>query len=813
MSLQQKRRLDFALVIGLVAAAAAALAWVQAKKSVAPEELMPADAVVYGRWAGIASQRDAYNKSALHDVIEQTSLGKFIGHVAECVQQAMGAPQVGPIRDILDEVWQHGAAVALSFATVPKVEPQLTIVLPGAAAKARVERLEKAVRELAEGKATSQVLEGRTVWSTGQADDELNWWIEGDHVVLTVGRGTVEATMARVAGKSPNLTSTDAYRAIQPDAKTKPLLQLAGDIRRATQLLVDSRAIDAETLGQLGFDGVNHLSYYVAFEGRALRSELRIDAPAPRRGVVKILLDQPRLTLADLPALPEETTGFSAIGLDITRTVYDVLELVKRMGGVTDQQIEQGFAQVDEALGLRLREDILLALGGKIVIVDTGGQAIPGVGAGIAVEIRDSAVMRKLAARIAQLLQEGAGIQLVEEKLGDTEMYGVELPPGLPFAIRPTWAVTDRWVVLGFTQEAVQAFAQCQTGVRATWKPDAKFTQSRGTIPTEGNWISWNDPRPTVEALLGYLPAIIEQIAQASGVQIDAALLPTAKDVNQYLFPGHAALVVDDRGLRWVGTSSVPVLSIGSPDSLTVGAVGVALLLPAVQQAREAARRAQDRNNLKQIALAMHNYHSTHDEFPTGTVDAPNLKPEERLSWQASILPFLEEGATYNTLDLKKPWDDPANKGRATSIPTYLNPQLTDVTDANGNAMTHYAGMAGLGADAPELAKGDKRAGIFGYNRKVGIRDITDGTANTIMAMDVVGKLGPWARGGSATIRSLTAEPYLNGPDGIGGNFAGGANFVFADGSVRFISQNIDPKVMRALATMAGGEVIGGDDF
>jgi prepilin-type processing-associated H-X9-DG protein len=283
--------------------------------------------------------------------------------------------------------------------------------------------------------------------------------------------------------------------------------------------------------------------------------------------------------------------------------------------------------------------------------------------------------------------------------------------------------------------------------------------------------------------------------------------------VNPHLFPGHAAMVVDDRGMRWVGKSAVPMLSIGSPDSITVGAVGVALLLPAVQQAREAARRTQDRNNLKQLGLAMHNFHDVYNAFPSGTVDAPDLKPDKRLSWLASILPFVEEAAAFQTLDLKKPWDDPTNKARAQQIATYLNPKLTETADANGNALTHYAGMAGVGEDAPDLEKNHPRAGIFGHNRKIGIRDITDGTANTIAVMDVSAKLGPWAAGGSPTIRALTKEPYINGPDGIGGNFKGGANFLFADGSVRFISDNVDPVVMRALATMAGGEAINADGF
>ena len=815
MSLKLKRRLDFALV-ALAVAIVGGLAWAHVQKSsVAPEELLPADAVVFARWSGIESQRDAYNQSALHDVIELTSVSKFISHLSERVQEALGAQQSGPVRDILDEVWRHGAVASLSFATGAKTEPMLTVVFPGAGVKTRAEKLNQAVRAMAGDKITTREQDGRTIILLGQGDDAVSVWVEGDHIVLTVGAGTADTILAVASGKRPNLTSSATYRALRTESKSQPMLEIWGDIERAIAMMVDHKVVGPDTLAKLGLDGIKNLSYSVVFEGRGLRSEFRMDAPAPRRGLVKILLDQPKLTLADLPALPEETSGFAAFGIDLTRTVYDVLDLIKRMGGLTDEQLEQGFAQADEALGMRVREDLLLNLGQKLVMFDAGAQAIPGVGAGFAIEIKDAAVMRRFAARIAQMIQEGSNGQfaVVEEKVGEAAVFSFDLPPEVPFPIHPTWSVTDRWVCIGLTKEAVHAFVQCQSGTRGRWKPDASFAVMRGNIPTEGNWLAWNDPRPTVETLLGMLPGLIDQLNQASGAGIDASLLPTAKQVNPHLFPGHAAMVVDDRGMRWVGKSAVPMLGVGSPDTITFGAVGVALLLPAVQQAREAARRTQDRNNLKQIGLAMHNHHDAFGMFPSATVDAPDLKPERRLSWQASILPFIEEAATFQSLDLKKPWDDPSNKGRSTPIASYLNPKLTDTVDANGNAMTHYAGMAGVGPDAPDLPKTDPRAGIFGHNRKVSVRDIRDGTSNTIAVMNVNGRLGPWAAGGSPTLRALTKEPYINGPDGIGGNFQGGANFLFADGSVRFISETVDPNVMRAIATMAGGEVVNANDF
>ena len=240
---------------------------------------------------------------------------------------------------------------------------------------------------------------------------------------------------------------------------------------------------------------------------------------------------------------------------------------------------------------------------------------------------------------------------------------------------------------------------------------------------------------------------------------------------------------------------------------VVVGAVLLALLLPAVQQARAAARRTQSRNNLKQIALALHNYESVYHGLPLGTYSNEKLKPEERLSWQAAILPFMDQSALHQSINSEEAWDDESNRNASeTRIQVYLNPGYPVPV---GVAETHYVGIAGLGKDAPMLPANSNRAGVFAFNRKTGFRDITDGLSNTMMTSEASGQFGSWIAGGNATIRSLTTKPYINGPDGIGGPYTGGCQIGLADGSVRFVSENIDPVVFERLATMADGQVIG----
>ena len=217
-------------------------------------------------------------------------------------------------------------------------------------------------------------------------------------------------------------------------------------------------------------------------------------------------------------------------------------------------------------------------------------------------------------------------------------------------------------------------------------------------------------------------------------------------------------------------------------------------------------RRAQARNQSKQLGLGLHNYHDVHKSFPRGTAkEGANLKVEQRLSWLATSLAFFEESALYEQLAFDEPWDSPNNKPATDShIPLFLNPCVD--LEAKKN-VTHSVGLAGVGAQAPFLENAtDPGAGVFGYDRVTTLDDIKDGTENTMMVLSVNEGIGPWAQGGRGTIRALTKKPYFNGPDGFFVGERGFTHALFCDGSVRQIREVIDPELLEAMATIQGGE-------
>jgi prepilin-type processing-associated H-X9-DG protein len=215
----------------------------------------------------------------------------------------------------------------------------------------------------------------------------------------------------------------------------------------------------------------------------------------------------------------------------------------------------------------------------------------------------------------------------------------------------------------------------------------------------------------------------------------------------------------------------------GSPTVATTGVL-VGLLLPAVQSAREAARRAQSMNNMKQIGLAMHNHLATEGTFPAKAIVDKNGKP--LLSWRVAILPYLEVAGEKLDFKLDEPWDSEHNKKLINKMPAvFANPSL------GGQGTTNYLGADGI--DAIFSGKG------------VSAQQITDGLSNTIMVVEA-DRAVPWTKPDE-----LEFDPEQP-TKGLGTIRNGGFNALMADGSVRFILKTIDAGLLRALMTKAGGE-------
>jgi hypothetical protein len=205
-------------------------------------------------------------------------------------------------------------------------------------------------------------------------------------------------------------------------------------------------------------------------------------------------------------------------------------------------------------------------------------------------------------------------------------------------------------------------------------------------------------------------------------------------------------------------------------------------------------------------------HHESVGHFPAGAGGAPQLAPDTRLSWIASMLPYYGHPDWHEELNFGYAWNGPQNRPvTRRQLDEVINPALGPGTTEAGFPVTHYVGVAGVGPDAGMLKAGDPRAGIFGFNRTTRMEDISDGASNTLAILGVTKDLGAWAAGGRASVRPLAQRPYVNGPQGFGSGQPHGMLVGMADGSVRFISNKIDPLVLEQMATIGGGEHVTAD--
>ncbi|WP_339909700.1 DUF1559 domain-containing protein [Symmachiella dynata] len=275
---------------------------------------------------------------------------------------------------------------------------------------------------------------------------------------------------------------------------------------------------------------------------------------------------------------------------------------------------------------------------------------------------------------------------------------------------------------------------------------------------------------------------------------------------------------------------------------IAIIAILIALLLPAVQQAREAARRTTCRNNLMQIGLALQNYEGAHECLPPGTVNPTgpiqNLRQGYHVSWALLILPFMEEGNIYNHWDFSvSVYDDKNEAPREQVIPSYICPSSPI---AQSGPHISYAGCHNSKAAPIDVSNN----GVLYLNSSIRYQQITDGSSHTIFAGEkdslvALGRMGVpvdpdvptcWASGTNATLRATSdingaframmmqagpgqPQPPLDPEDdsplesGFSSFHAGGAFFLFGDGSVQFLSENITPAIFARLGDRSDGEM------
>ncbi len=212
---------------------------------------------------------------------------------------------------------------------------------------------------------------------------------------------------------------------------------------------------------------------------------------------------------------------------------------------------------------------------------------------------------------------------------------------------------------------------------------------------------------------------------------------------------------------------------------------------------REAARRSTSKNNLKQIGLALEQYHDDFHQLPIGGTFSDTGQPQH--SWVSQLLSYLDGKDLFQQIDFHQPWTAEANrKPFQTRINAIQNPGMKSESDDGKSSQAAFQGYQ------PAHYAANSR--VFNVNSGMNFKEITDGTSNTLLAGEIKSDIKPW---GDPTNFRDPALGINQSPHGFESPFIGGAIFLLGDGTVRFLSEDIDPAVLKALSTPNGGETVG----
>ena len=620
-------------------------------------------------------------------------------------------------------------------------------------------------------------------------ETELTVGAAGPYVVIGLGKGAVEGMVERLRLKQTPKWLADLQKRLPVD-------------RRASMAYLNTPALVKTLLPMAGPDGeriatslgLQQVGPVISVsglddEGIVNRTFMAIDGEP--RGLLT-LLDGAGIKAADLAAIPKDATFATAFSVN-TQRVYNVItQIVAEHAPRGPEQIERLEAEFEKTFGQRLSEDVLASLGDVWTLSTSPADGF--LGATATVQVRDRAKLIALLSKAKMMLTNGPpgrAPRIESSMFGEYEIQTLAIPE---VPLRPAWCLTESHLIVSLAPTSIKAHLSA--------RPEEKglFTERRlaAALAGEGETLSityQDSPKlfdATYSSLNVVLPMVMEAVrqqsrrqGQAAPLAFDMTAIPSARSIRRHLLPGVSITRRTKDGIESESRQTFPVPSIGS-----TAPVAVALLLPAVQASREAARRMQSANNLKQIALAMHNFHDTYRSLPAAYSKSKEGKP--LLSWRVHILPFIEQGELYNQFKLDEPWDSEHNKALIAKMPTvYQSPNSTA-----GAGKTIYLAVRGdkMMFSTPESAEAPTG---------IGFAKVLDGTSNTIMVVE--------ANNESAVIWTKPDDFVPNEADplkGLLGLRPGGFQAALGDGSVRFISENIDPKMLMRLFMRADGEVV-----
>ncbi|MFT5302756.1 MAG: prepilin-type processing-associated H-X9-DG protein [Mariniblastus sp.] len=769
-------------------------------------KLAPDDCLLYAHWEGMA-KADANSENRTQQLMAEPEVVAFTQqlkkNIAETVQLATQNQPVHrrmfamAVADkLISDVNQTPFSVFISGVT-----PGPEGVQAQAAAVIQLGQEAKPLIDLATGFLMTEQIELKPLKIAGYSFHELPQphpqlqsklylgAVEG-YVIIGLGKATVEFTIDKInnSKSAPQWLASQLENSPYKKRHGFGFINLESGIKH---LLPMAGLNNANIVSVLGLDSLQSITTESGLDQRGMLSRTQVNFSGEPRGLIKLLAAKP-LNLEQLKQFPADSLFAAGFSLDLGDLYDEAVEIASQQFPAETNEFLSQAQGVTQATGIDVVEDLIKHLGNTWTMHSSPSDGML-AGIMLGVEVTDAKALQATIERVQRLLGSNPRAPRIQSRDYQGQTLYQVLIPEIPIA--PSFAIINgKLCVTGYVQNLkplvdkspTDRFLDVPALLPTSAKEAVQFTYYDGKLPFETIYMYLTLLSGAKEFAMTELPGEPGQLFATLTRDLD---LPSARSIHRHVTPSISYGRQTETGMLYETRQTIPSVNLA-----VIAPIGVGMLLPAVQQVREAARQVTSANNLRQQMLAMHNFESTFQQFPTAyTADADGKK---LLSWRVHILQFLEEGQLYDQFKLDEPWDSPHNLTLLEKMPEVFQCPTSNAPPGK----TIYLGNVSANGFLvpPQNGQG------------ISFGKITDGTSNTIGIIEASDSYAvDWTK--PEVDLNLTRDNFFDFL-GQSGSRAG-SNIAWCDGSVQFMSVNIELETFLKLLTRNGGEVVPVEDY
>jgi len=616
--------------------------------------------------------------------------------------------------------------------------------------------------------------------------------------VATIGEGALESVLARLGNanrKTPAWKADLEKRMPLERQSTLTYLNASMALEILLSLPIPDRDRFLAVLDATGIAGIETIGARSGMTAEGIVSSMCLDFDGEPKG----LFAKPTAGIGPekLARVPAGAIMAQAWSLDLSKSLALLLDIVAAGDPQAADDMREGLDRFRAVAGFDFDTHLLKTLGPDWTILSTPapGAMLPAIAVVAGVRDRPAfATIHKVLLSMLRGVTANTDVRANVREIsyrGNTlfclELIGDEIT----FPIEPTWCLTDDSLIVTLSPQLMKTLLSRDPDDGGIGASPAVATALAAGKPT---FVATTDPAWHFGTLCGFYEfgvPLARGLLAKQGLEFDLPQLPASSAITPFLRPSVTVIRHDSAGILLETTGTMPLIGGGflgaSPSSAPIL---VALLLPALSAAREAANRSLVANNVKQVLIALVMYEADNGSFPSQAICDKQGNP--LLSWRVAILPYLDEQELYEEFNLDEPWDSEHNRELIGRMPMVFVSPLT-AADETQNGLTTLQVLSGPGTPFAKPATGIRAA------------DVSDGMSNTLAVVEAVPEAAvPWTKPADIAFDPDVPLSGVGNPRRAGGIFVAG----FIDGHVQVIPPDIDPDVFKGLVTPAGGEPV-----